>query len=240
MANPVGLLGGGDTRPHDPATFGPDELIRGWDGFVNGWFMLNMASVLVLAVVLGAVIAYHPSVRRKASTIDDLDQPKTFLMYALVGALVALVVEVNSIMGLVIFGIGGLLRFRTNVGEAKDTGRVILAAVIGICCGLKLIVVAVLATAFGFVLIAYLEGQTAGRMLVKGLSREAIPKAAEAYRALLTSAGCKILGERKKFTKGSVTFVFRAPSHLDREEMEHKFESAVPEPIRGSVDWDLA
>ena len=30
----------------------------------------------------------------------------------------------------VVFGIGGLMRFRTNVGEAKDTGRVILVTVV--------------------------------------------------------------------------------------------------------------
>jgi hypothetical protein len=160
-------------------------------------------------------------------------------MYALVGALVGHVVTIDSLMALVVFGIGGLLRFRTDVGQAKDTGRVILATLIGICCGLGSVVVAVLATAFGWVLIWYLESQEAGRVQVKGLKRTAIPEAANAYREVLLEAGCEIFRERKNFLKGQVSFVFRAPRDLDWEELQGAFEE-LPEEVSGSVDWDIA
>lgn len=223
-----------------PKDFTFEDVVRGWNGFANVWFMVDMAAVLLLAVLLGAVLAYHPRLRSKASNVPELEQPKTFTMYAMVGALIGLVVQVNPVMGFVIFGIGGLLRFRTNVGLAKDTGRVILAVVVGVCCGLKLVVVAIFAAAFGWILTWYLEREDIGRMQVKGLAPEAIQRAAEVYRRVLADAGCRILGEKKTFTKGMVTFVLKSQQPLDREALERRFYESIPSEIRGSVDWEMA
>ncbi len=240
--NAFGLPMGEDGRAAgDMRRFTFDDVMRGWDGFSDVWLMLDMALVFVVAVILSAVIAYHPLTRRKASSIEELEQPKTFIMYAMVGAMIALVVQVNSVMGLVVFGIGGLLRFRTNVGNSKATGRVILATVVGVCCGVKLFVVAVFATAFGWVLIWYLESQDVGRVLVKGLSLETIPRASEAYRQLLTRLGCKILGEKKSVTKNQVVFVVNTPRQSDREwRWLEDHLSEVPEDLRGTVDWEVS
>jgi hypothetical protein len=219
---------------------GPGEMVRGWEGFTDLWLMANMAVVLLLAVLLGAVIAYHPLTRRKAASLEELEQPKTFIMYAMVGAVIGVIVSIYPVMGPVIFGIGGLLRFRTNVGPAKDTGRVILAVIVGVACGLKLMVVAVFATAFGWILIWLLERQSFGRIQIQGLLREGIPRAAEAYRHILVQAGCRLVGEKTKLTQGKVTFVFTAPPGLDRVALDRRFVEAVPEDIRGFVDWDIA
>src|SRR5262245_34159804 len=111
-----------DTEPSSNTArdFSAADVLQGWDRFTDVWFMLDMAVVLVLAVLLGAAIAYHPLSRSKASSIAELEQPKTFIMYALVGALIGLIVPHYPVMGMVIFGIGGLLRFRTEIGPAKD------------------------------------------------------------------------------------------------------------------------
>ena len=176
---------------------------------------------------------------RKASNITEFEQPKTFLMYAMVGALIAQLVLSTPAMALVIFGIGGLLRFRTVVGEAKDTGRVILVTVVGLCCGLKIFVGAVLATLIGWILIWYLESQNAGRIVVKGLKDSDILTAAETYRGILGEAGCAVIRERKNLTKGRVTFIVKAPPELDAEALEGAFEK-VPEEQRGVVDWEIS
>jgi hypothetical protein len=238
--NPLDLLGGSPPHTTPPVTYGPEHVLEGWSTFLDLWRMVDMLVVFVLAAALGAVIAYHPRTRQKASTVEELEQPKTFIMYALVGAVISIIVQTMPAMSFVIFGIGGLLRFRTDIGPAKDTGRVIMTAVVGVCCGLKLMAVAVVATAFGWVLLWYLERETFGKLLVKGLAREVVPQAAEAYRRVLSQAGCRILGERKKFIKGMVTFVFTVPYTLDRERFEQQFLVAVPEPVRGVVDWDIS
>ena len=215
------------------------DVLEGWDKFGNHHYIIDISLVLLISIILAACIAYHPSTRRKASNITEFEQPKTFLMYAMVGALIAQLVQTNSSMALVIFGIGGLLRFRTVVGEAKDTGRVILVTVVGLCCGLKIFVAAVLATLIGWVLIWYLESQNAGRIVVKGLKDSDILAAAETYRGILGEAGCSVIRERKNLTKGRVTFIVKTPPELDAEALEEAFAN-VPEEQRGVVDWEIS
>src|SRR5262245_37196458 len=96
--------------------FSLSDVLSGWERFTDLWFMVDMLVVLLLAVGLGAAIAYHPLTRRKATTMEELEQPKTFIMYAMVGAVIGLIVPIYPVMGAVLFGIGGLLRFRTDVG----------------------------------------------------------------------------------------------------------------------------
>jgi hypothetical protein len=250
--NAAKLVGGKGTHAFAPLdAFGspgttpaqsPDlsDPLSGFYGFLDGRHILDMVLVFILAAGLGALIAYHPRTRAKASTLTELEQPKTFIFYALVGAVIAKVVEANSSMALVVFGIGGLMRFRTDVGPAKDTGRVILTAVVGVCCGLKLLVVAVTATVFGWALIWVLERDTFTRLLVKGVPADALAVSAETYRKLLLEAGCRVRGERKKVIEGQIAFVFSTPTQFDRERFEQQMVAVVPANLRGAVDWDVS
>lgn len=221
------------------ARFTADDFLRGWSGLQNGWYLADALVVLGLAAGLGAVLAYHPTVRRKAWSFEQHDQPKTVILYALVGALAALVGREEKSMAYVIFGIGGLMRFRTDVGEAKDTGRLLLATMVGVLVGLKLMPVALVATGFSWLLIAALERQRTEQVHVQGIDREHITAASEAYRAALVDAGCTVLGERKNVLKGTIQIMFRAPVELDRGTLDARFEQRIARELRGSVDWEV-
>jgi hypothetical protein len=211
----------------------------GLEAFKNLDFVLDVFVALVISTLLGSAIAYHPRTFGKATGLEEIDQPKILVMYAVVGSVVAEVVRAYTDMAFVIFGIGGLLRFRTDVGHARDTGRVILVTVVGLACGLKIYVVAVLATAFGWALIYVLEATVTHRVMVKGLQAPSLVQAAEAYEAILTGSGCRILSEKKNFLKSQVALVFRAPGNLDRDRIEELFLE-IPETLRGAVDWEVA
>jgi uncharacterized membrane protein YhiD involved in acid resistance len=215
-----------------------EAWLASWSSFGNAWMLLDMVLVLLLALFLGALIAYHPSTRRRVSSLEHFEQPKTLLMYAVVAAVVALIVEVQPAMAFVIFGIGGLLRFRTDVGESKDTGRVILVTVVGLCCGLKIFVVGVPATLIGWLLIYVLERQVAGIIRVSGVSEQAMHDATKMYRSKISQAGLAILGEQTKFIKREFSFVVRSKPNLNRGELQQQFDQIAPE-LRGVVDWDL-
>lgn len=215
---------------------GRDALLEGWSAFSDGWMLLDMCIVLLLALALGAVIAYHPSTRRRVSSLTVFEQPKTFLMYAMVAAVVALIVKVQPAMAFVIFGIGGLLRFRTLVGEAKDTGRVILVTVIGLCCGLKIFIVALPATVIGWLVIYFLEQHIAGTIRVSGVAEDNLQEAASSYRSLIQKSKCEIIGEQSKFVKREFSFVVKADPSFDREALQAQFE-ALPAELVGKVDW---
>jgi len=224
-----------DTAP--PQRHGLEQLSEGWSDFNQGWLLLDMVLVLGFALALSAVIAYHPTTRRRMSSLEHFEQPKAFLLYSMVAAMVALIVKVSPAMAFVIFGIGGLLRFRTLVGDAKDTGRVILVTVVGLCCGLKIFVVAVPATVIGWLLVYSLERQTAGIIRVSGVGEEAIYDAVRAYRAIIQRLGCTVIGEQTKFIRREFSFVVQAPPDLKRGALQEQLDQ-LPQGLRGVVELE--
>ena len=237
-------------NPPDPVLqVGPPGQVQeqepvGWVKFFEPWkqfkdlpILLGLLVAFLLATGLSCVIAYHPRSYGKARTLSEVDSPKTYIMYALVGAVFGQICEIDYRLGFVLFGIGGLMRFRTDVGAAKDTGRVILVTCIGLCCGLLRYDIAVASTVFAYFLIAALEGGVAFKVTVKGLTDDTVVKSAAAYRHLLEQQGCRILKEKKNFVKNQVAFVFRAPRGLDREDLEQLFEEGISSELKGAADW---
>jgi phosphate/sulfate permease len=205
---------------------------------LQDWKILGgMLSVMVLAAVLGALIAYHPRTYGKALTLEEAEQPKIFIMYAVVGSIIGVIVRAHHEMAFVVFGIGGLLRFRTDVGPAKDTGRVILVTCIGLSCGILLFNVAILGTIFGWLLVWLLERSVAHRVLVKGLDPLVLAKSAEAYEEVLRENGLQIMSQKMNFVKNQVAFIFRVPGKIDREQLEGLFKD-IPPKLQGAVDWE--
>jgi hypothetical protein len=212
------------------------SFLKGWKGFMD-WSPLEILAGVLVSLILAAVIAFHPRTYGKATTLDEFEQPKVFLMYALVGAMVGLICGFSPPMAFVIFGLGGLFRFRTEVGQARDTGRLILVTLVGILCGLMQFVPAVIATAVGWALILLLERTVVHKVTIKGLEQQVLAQAADAYREVLAENGIVLLSEKKNINKKQVAFVIRAPGGLDREELEALFKD-IPPKLQGAVDWE--
>jgi hypothetical protein len=213
---------------------------EGLGGFADFTFLWQGLLSLTLAAVLAAVIAYHPKRSKAIRSLDEAEAPRVYVMYAVVGALIGLMVlKFGMVVGLVVFGIGGLMRFRTDVQSAPRTGRLILVTLIGLSCGLALPHLAVLTTAFGFALIFILESSAAYRILVKGLDPRTLAQTADAYRAALERADCRVLSEKKDFDRHQAAFIFTAPLRLSRTQLVRDFEANIPEPLRGAVDWEI-
>lgn len=219
----------------EPMTW--ETFLKPWEDFGELPVLTGLLVVFLMAAALGAVIAYHPRSYGKARSLSDIESPKTYIIYALVGAVVGQIVKIEPALGFAIFGIGGLMRFRTDVGAAKDTGRVILVTCVGLCCGLFRYDIAIISTVFAYGLISALEGGTAYKIIVKGLSEETLMKSAEAYRELLENEGCRILNEKKHFAKHQARFVFRAPRGIDREDLEQLFDEEIPSDLKGAPEW---
>jgi uncharacterized membrane protein YhiD involved in acid resistance len=140
-------------------------------------------------------------------------------------------------MAFAIFGIGGLMRFRTILGAAKETGRVIMATVLGLMCGLEFWMAAIVGTALAWVLIYILEARLSMRLVIREVRGERIASTAEAYAKALKEMKCGYGVPRKNPAKGQVSFQLEVPRALDREEIESKLSEAVPKELQGTVDW---
>jgi len=218
----------------------PQSLGEGWRGFTDLGFLVNTLLTLTLAAILGASIAYHPKHVQTADTLEEIEAPKVFIMYAVIGALIGiLVVKYGLVVGFVLFGIGGLIRFRTVLRSASLTGHVIFVTLIGLSCGLDLPHVAVLSTAFGFVLIYALNARITYRINIRALPGERIAAAAAAYRGVLEQQGCRILNEKKNPEKERVTFIFRNARDVTRRQLEDLLETNIDESLKGFLDWEV-
>jgi hypothetical protein len=211
----------------------------GWAGFRDMHFMAESVGALLLAIGLAAVIAFHPTTPRTVDQLHEADMPKVYIMYAFVGAVIGVTVrEFGMVIGVVVFGIGGLIRFRTNTDSTRDTGRLIIVTLTGLIAGLGLPHLAVITTAFAFVLIFFFDSSPACRVKIEQLPADRLTEFADAYRGVLQSHGCKIITEHKTAAKGRVEFVFRLPRRGARERL-HAALCETPLEPRGDIDWEV-
>jgi hypothetical protein len=111
--------------------------------------------IIVLAV--SSAIVFHPVRIRARRNVRDLELPRLFLLYGLIGMAIGfLVLQYGAVIGFVVFGIGGLLRFRSVIRNSTNTVEVILVTLLGLCVGLNLQHIAILIGVS-----AWLEGLTA-------------------------------------------------------------------------------
>lgn len=196
----------------------------------------NFLLLILGAAALGAILAYHPFASRRAS-VEELEQPKIIITYTVVGALIAIIVAPIPQMAFAIFGIGGLMRFRTELGAAKETGRVILATVLGLSCGLEFWTVAILGTMIAWILLFILESQVNLRLVVRGVRSDTISQSAEAYAKILRALKCSFAAPRKNPSKGQVSFNIQHKRGLTHEEIEGKCNAEISKELRGTIDW---
>jgi len=212
-------------------TMGP-----GWEAFLEPSRYLHYGLILFLATCSGAVLAYHPVYRGRPANIEALELKKTLIIYSAVGALIAIICLVNPSMAFVIFGIGGLLRFRTNLGTSKSTGHAIMGTLVGLCWGLGLQMVAVLATVYFWAMIFILERTHTIELNVGGVAIGNMGAATEAYCRAIENAGAKVCAVSKNFKKVQMTFVFKHSGKVSLDDVVAAVE-AIPGDLKGTPDW---
>lgn len=218
----------------------PEMPSIGWAGFLDTDAMGQSFLALVLATFLGAVIGFHPTTARSIDTREEAELPKVSIMYALVGAVIGeIVLEYGLVVGFVVFGLGGLMRFRTDTSSTRDTSRLIIVTLVGLISGLNLPHFAVLTTAFAWVLIFLLEGRPVCQLEVHEIPEGRVKQASEAYRALLVELGCTIIKESREFRKKRIDYVIRAPRNMRQDELTQVLCDRIPADVRGEIDWEV-
>ncbi|NIL93380.1 MAG: hypothetical protein GTO71_02810 [Woeseiaceae bacterium] len=218
----------------------PAPIDLAWRDFLDIRFLGYTLLMLVLAAALGALMAFHPRRRKTARTLEDIETPHVYTIYAVVGAIVGImVVRYGMVVGFVLFGIGGLIRFRTLLQSAARTGRVILVTLIGLACGLQLPHVAVIATVFGYTLIAIVDSRVTYRLTVKGVNPELFCETGKAYEALLDELGCRVLSAKRTPEKLRLSYIFRCPSKVEECCIGKSFENRIDPKLRATPDWEI-
>lgn len=215
------------------------SAVLGWSGFLDVRFILNSLGILVLASLLGALIGYHPATKRTIDKLHEADMPHVYVMYAVIGAVIGVAVrEFGTVVGVVVFGIGGLIRFRSSTDSTRDTVRLIIVTLAGLIAGLGLLHFAVMITLFAFILIYFFDTSPPFRIKIEGLPKGRTSDCAGAYRRTLKAYGCSIISEHRSAEKERIEFVFRLPRRSTRERLEAEL-CAIAAELRGDVDWEV-
>jgi hypothetical protein len=218
----------------------PEVLGEGWRGFTDLGFIVNALSMLVLATVLGAALGMQPRHDKTTNSLEEIETPQIYTMYAVIGGIVGImVVKYGLIVGFVLFGIGGLIRFRTILQSATRTGRVILVTLVGLSCGLNLPHVAVLSAAFGWILICFLDSRITYQLQVKGIDPDKFAATSAAYRSALEKLTCRVLNEKKSPRKKRVTYIFRCPRVIEHDHLEEFIAAEVAPELQATTDWEI-
>jgi hypothetical protein len=215
------------------------STVLGWAGFLDTRFILESVGILLLATLLGALIGYHPATRRTIDKLHEADMPHVYVMYAVIGAVIGVAVrEFGTVVGVVVFGIGGLIRFRSSTDSTRDTVRLIIVTLAGLIAGLGLLHFAVMITLFAFVLIYVFDSSPPFRIKVEGLPKGRTSDCAGAYRGILKSHGCGIISEHHSAEKERIEFVFRLPRRGTRDRLDAELRRIAAD-LRGEVDWEV-
>ena len=212
---------------------------RGWEQIFNPTELLDFAIALIETSVMIAAIAYHPVNLATRRTRSDFDAPRDLFVYALIGMVIGfLIMHHGYLIGFVLFGLGGLLRFKSDDGSA-DTMRLILVTLIGLCVGLDLPVVALITTASAWGVIYVFGGPVNFELEVRFSEETASSDAMFALREQLTERGFKTVSMSKTKFKPIVSYVVSGPRGFRRSALEREMMQLVSAPESGIADWHV-
>jgi hypothetical protein len=219
-----------------------DAMLRdqGWQQITNLPEMLEFFLAVVLAAVLVAAIAFHPVVRAERKTTYDYEEPRSLFLYGLIGLLVGfMVMHHGYLIGFVIFGIGGLMRFKTDTGDLADTRRLILVTLIGLSVGLNLPVMALIATACAFVVIYILGRNLHVSVEVQFESLKLTKLHMDTLRDLLRERGYEVLSATKHRFKPGADYLLVVPGKAGRDAVIREMALLQGAKLYGIADWHV-
>lgn len=230
----TGLLGGstadGNAQDRLRSTFGQFAEWSSW---------VEIAGASALAVALASLLAYHPRAARHRDRIAALEERKTLVILGLIGAVVAGLVQLNPAIALVIFGIGGLLRFRTLLESPQLTGRAILVVVIGLAAGLGQFVAAIVVASIGWFVVWWLHSHRFVRIKLRLATAADPDRARAAVSEALARMHCKVDSVKPAKSGRSLTLAVKVPSTVADELLEKGLHATLPAEL-GVVGVEIA
>ncbi|MEX5728712.1 hypothetical protein Ga0609869_002065 [Rhodovulum iodosum] len=213
---------------------------RGWAQIVNFREMLDFALSLTEVTLLTALLAFHPvNIAYRSRTVTD-DLRKGMFLFALIGMLTGfLVVHHGYLIGFVIFGIGGLFRFRMESSTIADTGQMVIVSLIGLAVGLDLPVMALIgAVAAWVVLFLFGRGQALG-LEVKFDEKGSDPGAVRRLQEHLEGKGFKVVSVAKTKFKPVAHYALSSRMPQAQSALVQEMSEIQARKDSGVSDWHI-
>jgi hypothetical protein len=239
-ANPAEELAKhGTTGGIDPKGDSWVSIQQSVEQFGHPEFILRLFLSLSLAVGCAYAIAWHPRRASLADPLADLEERKALILLGVVGAVVAELSGTSQTLAFVIFGIGALLRFRTLLDNPKLTGKAIMIVVVGLACGMGSWAMAVFVTAFGWVLVYWLDSHSSCRVRIRLDDGEDPKPVFGTVQSLLVSHKCRLQSSALYEDKGQMVFLLYIPSGIDPIQLEAEVRSSLKKHNVSKINVDV-
>ena len=201
---------------------------NGWDEWQDKAELFAFLVDAIVTLALAALIAHHPVRRRAPVTLASADMPRLFYLYALVGMAVGfLVVNHGYVIGFVVFGIGALLRFRSNLNDPVDTVEMILVTALGLCVGMDLPVMAILIGIIAWAVILVAARESHFQVTIRDEDGSNLDAAVAAVESEAVERGWTIARVHRSHVKPSVEIVLKKTGAIDEAEIEGRLASSL-------------
>lgn len=165
----------------------------------------------LFAVALATLLAFHPVNARTKGRTGELLLPRLYMLYALIGVAIGfLVIQHGYLIGFVIFGIGGLLRFRSTFSTPEMTAEVILVTIIGLSVGLNLPVIALMITLVAWMVIWATGTLTGYRLMIHSPTEADLDAELDRLATRAASLGWTIVSVDRSLTKPKAEVLIQA------------------------------
>lgn len=236
-AAPLSAAGMDDMTGADSALQLRDQ---GWQQVRNVSEVLELLLAIVTAAVLTAAIAYHPVIRAERRSAEDHQEPRSLFLFGLIGLLVGfMVMHHGYLIGFVIFGLGGLMRFKTDTGDIGDTRRLILVTLIALSVGLNLPVMAAIGTACAWAVIWFLGRRMHTTLEVQFESGKLQRLNMDILRDLLRERGFEVVSAYKQRFKPTAEFHLVVEGARGRDALQREMASISAGKLHGISDWHV-
>jgi hypothetical protein len=219
----------------------PDLAVRGqgWAQLQNPAELWEFGLALIETTLMVAFLAYHPVSIATRRLKTDFDAPRALFIYGLIGMVVGfLIMHHGYLIGFVLFGLGGLMRFRTDEASA-DTRRMILVTLIGLCVGLNLPVIALITTISSWVVLYVLGGRVKHAIEVKFSEEEPTKDAMVRLREHLAEQGYETVSMTKTKFKPTVHYVVESTTGSGRSGLEREMSRLTHANQYAVEDWHI-
>jgi hypothetical protein len=153
---------------------------------------------------------------------------------ALIGCIAAELIQASEefLLGaeiaLVLFGIGGLVRFRTVFDDARQTGLAIVATVLGLACGMSEYSLVAIGLVVVYLANWYMQRVAVVRIRVRGRKGCDLAQLQAAVTSLLQKQDFQLLRVTPASSEREVEFFARTVSEFDVDALSGAVQGALP------------
>jgi hypothetical protein len=227
--------GGKHSASHVP---GPDDwriITNSLNLFRHPPYVTDLVLGLGSAIVVALALTATPRRAVRYDPVAAAEQRKATVICALIGCIAAELVQASEqfLLGaeiaLVLFGIGGLVRFRTLFDDAGQTGVAIIATVLGLACGMSEYSLAALALVIVFLVNWWMNSVAVVLVRVKVRKHADLAQVQAATTGILQDQGFSVVRTVPNAVERTIEVHARTASDFDASSLVLAIQGVVPD-----------